>query len=79
MEGLVTGCIPVTVMDGQYMFSEDAIPYEEFTVRLRYEDIDQLPAVLRSISKEEIRNLQARFVIGSSFSSSSSVSSLFVA
>lgn len=60
-EAITAGCIPVIAQDGVFLPGHDVLPYEEFSVTLRYEDLDNLPAILGSFSQEDIESLQVRY------------------
>lgn len=52
---IVSGCIPVVVMDNIRQPGDDVLPYHEFSVRVPQKDIDKLDRILKSIAPEEAR------------------------
>jgi len=56
---IFAGCVPVIVMDGIELPFENVLNYAAFSVRIAEADIDRLPAILKAIRPETVRQLQA--------------------
>jgi hypothetical protein len=57
---MITGCIPVVIQDGVRQPADDTLPYWHFSLRLSQRDIPDIEAILRRVSPQEVRQLQAR-------------------
>ena len=55
---MVSGCIPVIVMDSVVQPGQDVLPYNEFSVQLTRKQVPLLEKTLRSFSRERIAALQ---------------------
>lgn len=51
---ILLGCVPVVLSDRQELAFEDAIPYDDFVVWVRPNDVFHLNAILRAIPAEDI-------------------------
>ena len=51
---LLLGCIPVIIEDNVIQPYEDVLPYPEFSVRVRTQDLEKLPQILKDISPEQV-------------------------
>ena len=68
------GCIPVIVMDNVHMPFETGLNYSEFSVRVPEAQVEEMDAILRSVSRERraamraaMRRLWTRFIYTRSF------------
>jgi len=59
IHSMLTGCIPVVIQDAVRQPTDDALPYWLFSLRLSQRDIPDIEAILRRVSPQEVRNLQA--------------------
>lgn len=53
------GCIPVIIQDNVTQpFEDDLLPYHLFSLRVKEDDIPQLPAILRGVKEHTIMKMQ---------------------
>ena len=64
---MVSGCIPVIVMDSVVQPGQEVLPYNDFTVQLARTQIPQLEKILRGIPAEQIASLQRNVAKYSSY------------
>ena len=57
-DALAHGCIPAVIMDGVHAVYESIFSWEKFSIRIKENEIDQVPEILSSISNEKIREMQ---------------------
>ena len=59
IHSMLTGCIPVVIQDAVRQPADDTLPYWLFSLRLSQRDIPDIEAILRRVSPQEVRKLQA--------------------
>jgi hypothetical protein len=55
---MVSGCVPVIIMDSVVQPGQDVLPYSDFSVQLSRSQVPQLERILRDITPAELRSLQ---------------------
>ena len=53
-EAILIGCVPVTIQDDVEMAFEEVVPWERFSVRLKFSDIERLDEILEAIPDEAV-------------------------
>lgn len=48
------GCIPIMLQDGVYQPWEDLLPYRDFSLRFRFDEIKDMVASLRAMEPERV-------------------------
>jgi hypothetical protein len=55
---MLSGCVPVIIMDSVVQPGQDVLPYGDFSVQLSRSQVPQLARILRDITPPELRALQ---------------------
>ena len=57
-KGMQTNCLPLTAQPGVMQPLEDALPYDEFGMRVEFDDVPALSTALRRVSPEHLRRMR---------------------
>lgn len=61
-DAVLHGCIPVIMIKGVHMPYENIIKWEQFSLHINEYDVYHLPKLLKAVSEERIRTMQANLV-----------------